>query len=583
MGIKKMARAKSAKARLPSNSKNATVNRAGGVSFEINDATTKLIIMTGAAFFAEPKFYNADLCVPKRDKTGKLGKLVERLEIVEGKLKGFVSCDELPETAREVLATAIDVAKGQNPEDILIVANWLRNEMNIRLTPQVLLVLASHVDTSKSMVRRYATSIVRRPDEVKTGLLVHRFLFGWKSLPNGLAIGLGDALAKFGERGLMKYDDDGFPTWKDVLCWLPRKGGWPLKPEVATYFKTGNIIDPAATPIISARKELTKKTDFDKEAQTLAYKSMVNWEVLLSQFGKDKTAVWSFLVKNGLVGYMALLRNMRNILEAKVSQDVIQMVSDKLSNHDEVVKSKQLPFRFFSAMKALEGMEGGDLADTGELMAAIELASNEACSNMPRLPGTTVIFADVSQSMIRNMVSEKSTVSCRDAAVMLCGIVAKVADRPYVVAFGTRPAPVKIAKTDSVIGIAKKAMNAETYGCATNGHKCVEWMIENKLVPDRVIFLSDMQMWNSSQDDDAGKSLADVWGDYLRTAPGAKNTWVHCVHVNGYGDNVLQGDRVNMVAGFSEKVFTTLLQTEGVLGAQALPTVDQIREKWTVK
>ena len=51
-----------------------------------------------------------------------------------------------------------------------------------------------------------------------------------------------------------------------------------------------------------------------------------------------------------------------------------------------------------------------------------------------------------------------------------------------------------------------------------------------------------------------------------------------------YGGAVVDaGGRVNQVAGFSEKVFTMLLQTEGVVGKEALPTVEQIRSKWTIK
>ena len=583
MGIKKVARAKSASARLPSNASNVTVNRAGGVAFEINDQSSKLITMTGGAFFAEPKFYDAEQCVPKRIANGALSKLAERLNIVEGRLKGFVSCEELNETAREVVSTAIAVASGQNPEDILAIANWLRNEMNIRLTPQVLLVLASHMEGTKTLVRKYATSIVRRPDEIKTCLLVHRFFFGLVTPPQGLRKGLSDALSKFGERGLMKYDDNGFPTWKDVLCWLPRKTGWPLSNEVSVYFKTGKIVDPAKTPIIASRKELSVQKTFDDKAKELAKKSLVNWEVLLSQFGQDKKAVWEFLIENNLLGYMALLRNLRNILEAKVSRDVVQKVSMKLSSKDEVVRSKQLPFRFLSSLRAMEDMKGdADVSDLGELIAAVELASNEACVNIPALPGTTVIFADMSNSMCSS-VSEKSTVSCKDAAAVLCGIVAKVSEHPYVVAFGSDVAPVKAARTDTVLGIAKKAMAADTKGCNTNGHKCVEWMIKTGLVPDRVIFLSDMQMWNDGTSSDTRQNLSDVWGSYLKSGAGAKNTWVHCVHMNGYGDNAMQGDRVNLVAGFSEKVFTLIAQTEGLGATQALPTVDQIREKWTLK
>jgi len=871
------------------------------------------------------------------------------------------------------------VTKGKTPEDILAIANWLRNEMNIRLTPQILLVLASRMDATKGLVRKYAPAIVKRPDEVKTCLLAHRFFFGFKSLSNGLNMGLGDAVSKFGERGLMKYDSDDFPKWKDVLCWIHRKAGWPLKPEVAKYFIKGEVSDAAKTPVIAARKALAKCKAFDSMAKKLAKDSFVNWEVLLSQFGSDKKAVWSFLVDEGLVGYMACLakgtpvwmkdgttlpiedvvamktdvlsysqewdarpvkygpnqpkrkleigtltdacpdgwldngvrpvcrivfqsgreieatqdhrwitrrrsgiqswewkttdtlkvgdqipmpltagfwgdvgtkedgyfvgamlgdgsmvsctpdfsaddsssgmvdvlsrfvegkggrvtikcrlphftryrftgtkhkenpiidllrkyqvwglrcenkrlpnhpfsrefwtgclaglidtdgcvrirknkkgytnvsmeyasvsevlarqvsdallkmgiqniirckkptgfgkaglcylpvwvvevnaaqsvvllsktiqlnvgkkasrllearrllssvkgkkcgisdnhaysadvvmdrvksiesagekrtycvtvnpsglfianglvtgnclRNLRNILEARVGQEVIQKVSDKISSKDEVLKSKQLPFRFLSALRSLEGMNGGnyDIADLNELSAAVELASNEACANIPVLPGMTAIFADNSGSMASNKVSEKSTVTCKDASNIMCGIVAKVAERPYVVAFGTDVGVVKFTQNDTVLGIARKVEHTNIGGCNTNGHRCVEWLMAQKLTPDRVIFLSDMQMWNSGGLGQEG-CLADAWAKYLHQGGKAKETWLHSVHVNGYGDSVVdEGGRVNQVAGFNEKVFTMLAAVEGIGGTASLPTMDQIREKWTVK
>lgn len=576
--LKKVARTRTVAARKPSGRRKASVNRAGDVAFEVADPALKLVTMTGGSFFAEPRFYNADVCVPKRGTGGKFEKLAERLELTEKTVKGFAQCDELNEVAREVIATAVGVASGKNPEDILAIANWLRNEANIRMTPQVLLVIASRFDGSKSLVRKYAPHVVKRPDDVKSVLLAHRFLFGMKNLPNGLAHGLGDAVAKFGERGLMKYDAPGFPTWKDVLCWLPRKAGWPLSNEVAKYFITGKVVDPAKTPVIAARRELAAKKDFDAVAKALAKKSGVNWEVVLSQFPNDKAAVWSFLVEEKLVGYMALLRNLRNLLKAGLSAELVQKVSSKLSDKDEVKASKQLPFRFLAAYRAVKEMGHADAADLSELLAAVELAANEACVNVPVMPGTTVVFADNSGSM-SSPVSEKSEMTCKDAANMLAGIVAKTCERSYVCVFGDVLEEVRHAKTDTVIGIAEKA--GETYvGGSTNGFKCVEWLEKQKFAPDRVIILSDMQMWR----DHAGyrDSFCDMWGKYAK-GKGAK-TWLHSVHLNGYGDNVVDdGVRVNQVAGFTEKVFTMLLQSEGVVGKTALPTVEQIREKWSVK
>jgi len=590
--FQKTARRKAKNARKPSNQPNATLNRAGGTAFDIKDAALKLITMTGGAFFAEPKFYNGDSCIPSRGQGGKLEGLQERLKLVDEKLKGFASCEELNDTAREVIATAVEVAKGENAEDLLAIANWLRNDMYIRLTPQVLLVLASRMEGTKSLVRKYAPYIVKRPDEVKTCLLVHRFLFGYKSLANGLNLGLGDALAGFGERGLMKYDSVGFPTWKDVLGWIRRKKGWPLKDEVAKYFVTGKVVDGRKTPIIYARKKLAKCSEFDAEAKKFAQKSLVNWEVLRSQFKNDAKKVWEFLIDEKLLGYMAMLRNLRNILQAQVSDEHVAKVSQFISSRLAVQRSKQLPFRFLSALKALE-VSGVDMAARNELAAAVELASNYACENI-KLPGVTAIFADNSGSMTTNNVSEKSSVTCSDAANVLCGIVAKAADKPYVCAFATDVRALRFTKNDTVLGIANKVGTNGTNGHNTNAYKIPLWLMENGVTPDRVIILSDMQCWDDGSMSGSGgyhwgsrsqeKAVCDTWAQYVASSGKAKDTWLHCIHLNGYGDAIVDdGGHVNQLSGFSEKVFDMLMQTEGLTEEEPLPTVEQVRQKWTVK
>ena len=585
--LQKKARAKSRAARLPSNQPNATVNRAGGVAFEISDASNKLVTMTGGSFFAEPKFYTADACQAKRVSGGRFDKLLKRIDIVDGKLKGFADCTELDDVAREVVATATDIAKSAHPEDLLIIARWLRKHMNIRITPQVLLVIASRLDETKGFVRKYAPEIIVRPDEVKTVWLVHRFFFGLKTMSNGLARGVTDAIAKFGERGMMKYDGPDFPKWFDILqvCHKRRKD-YPLPDPVAKYFITGKVTDPKATPVIAARKALGKLKTWGPRAQGYAKTSMVNWEVLLTQFPDAKREVWQFLIDEKLLGYMAMMRNMRNILEAKVSHEHVAKVSQFISHKDAVARSKQLPFRYMSARKFLAQAQGADMADMNELAAAVELASNYACENI-NLPGTTVIFADNSGSMDQP-VSGKSKITCADAANTLCGIVAKGAQRPYVVAFGTAPCPVHFTKNDTVLRIADKVASANTQGCSTNGHLCVEWMIREGIVADRVIFLSDMQLWNDRSGGYGGysrySSVADVWPKYLQSSAEAKKTWLHCIHLNGYGDSIVdEGAHVNQLAGFTEKVFDMLRVTEGLDGEDPLPTVEQIRKEWTLK
>lgn len=88
------------------------------------------------------------------------------------------------------------------------------------------------------------------------------------------------------------------------------------------------------------------------------------WEVELSVLGQQKyesvalkkqavKAKWEELIMSNKLGYMAVLRNMRNILEAGVSNEALNKMCSYISNANAVANSRQLPFRFLSAYREL--------------------------------------------------------------------------------------------------------------------------------------------------------------------------------------------------------------------------------------
>ena len=66
-----------------------------------------------------------------------------------------------------------------------------------------------------------------------------------------------------------------------------------------------------------------------------------------------KREVWRKLVQSHRLGYMATLRNLRNMLKLGMDEETMQMVCNYISNPEAVRKSKQLPFRFLSAFLEL--------------------------------------------------------------------------------------------------------------------------------------------------------------------------------------------------------------------------------------
>jgi hypothetical protein len=135
----------------------------------------------------------------------------------------------------------------------------------------------------------------------------------------------------------------------------------------------------------------------------------VTWEWLSGWLSDGKgmdAAAWETVIPN--MGYMALLRNLRNFDQAGVSNKVAAQVAAKLADPGQVAKSKQFPFRFLSALREVSSVRWS---------LALDQALTLSTANVPVLPGKTLILVDTSGSMDAPM-SGKSMVSCVDAAAL---------------------------------------------------------------------------------------------------------------------------------------------------------------------
>ena len=166
---------------------------------------------------------------------------------------------------------------------------------------------------------------------------------------------------------------------------------------------------------------------FDKIA-TETLEVPYTWEVELTragQAGRAKKDVWEELIDSGKIGFMALLRNVRNFLQEGVSKAHIIKVCNIIADPEQVYKSKQMPFRFLSAYRSLMSQqayrcgryETWELApeletnpNTGRVLVALEEAVRYSVRNMPVFNGEDVLLAtDVSGSMF-TPITERSTI-----------------------------------------------------------------------------------------------------------------------------------------------------------------------------
>jgi hypothetical protein len=493
--------------------------------------------------------------------------------------EGEYSEDGLSESAKMIINTAIDVAESETPRDLVAIAHWARKELKLRTTPQVLLAVAAAYGETKQYVREYTPKVVQRADELKQVFEAYRNLFGTeKSLPNSLKKGLADAFTKFGEYDFLKYEGKGSPKFSDVLRMIDRKKNYPVSQELRMFLYSGEVVNPEATPMIAARKELFQMERFDKKAQQLAKKAGVTWEALCSVFGSTRE-VWEFLIDNEALPYMATMRNLRNMVQANISRKHVEKVCQKIVKG--AAKSKMLPFRYRAAHQFVKptGNSLGSHEVTEQFRDALSDAADEVVRNMPRLPGMSIVATDTSGSMTVP-VSEKSKMTCLTGGAVLAAMMARNSEEGSIVgAFADQFVPV--SSDESCLRLAESLENVNC-GYGTNTTDVIDYLRRNNIKVDRIIILSDMQTYGERYP--GGKSLSAALKKYRKEVN--PDCYLHSFDLSPYGRSMTeQADtKTNLVAGFSEKLLDTVLRFEGITEkgekVERVFTIEYIRENF---
>lgn len=269
------------------------------------------------------------------------------------------------------IADRINEAADKVPvEKVLELAVEARTQYSLRHAPLLLLLNG----VSRGAGRKAIADTISRPDELAE-LLATYWRNGKKPLSAQLKRGLADAFLKFDAYQFGKYNRDSAIKLRDVMFLCHPK---PRTPEMAELFKQ------IATDTIPVPD---------------------TWEVALTR-GADKKETFERLLREKKLGYLALLRNLRNMDQAGVDSQLIQQAIFELRGAYNV-----LPFRFVAAARAVPRFE-----------PALDMALCAQISEMAPLPGKTVVLVDVSGSM-RSHLSTKSDLTRMDAAAALGAIV----------------------------------------------------------------------------------------------------------------------------------------------------------------
>ena len=202
------------------------------------------------------------------------------------------------------------------------------------------------------------------------------------------------------------------------------------------------------------------------------------------------SAVWETMMPS--MGYMELLRNVRNMEESGVSSDILEVAASRLSDPQQIRASRQMPLRFWSAAKAL--------SDSRTFEAALESGLEVSTEAVPPLGGRTLILVDQSGSMgvpyggYRNVgdVNVDSRATLGEVAALYGAALAKRSEDVDLVMFGTSHHALSDIKDSSILDSVRNHGSASLGG--TNTWSALRDSFQNH---DRVIILSDGQSSDS--------------------------------------------------------------------------------------
>ena len=371
-----------------------------------------------------------------------------------------------------------DLVKYCKPDLVADLAIEAREKGRLRHVPLFLMrELARHPEKPK--VANDLARVIQRADELAEFLALY-WSEGRCPISAQVKKGLAAAFGKFDAYQLAKYDRPGSVSLRDVLFMCHAK------------------------PKDGAQEELWKNL-VEKRLE-----SPDTWEVGLSG-GADKGETFTRLIQEGKLGYLALLRNLRNMNKAKVDDDLIRRA---LING--AAKSKALPFRFVAAAKAVP-----------HLKPVLDEAMTTALKSMERLDGTTYILVDVSASMNCSL-SSKSDLSSRDAASALAVLVCALSESARVFTFSNKVVEVNPeASLNLISAIDRSQMHGGTYlGAAVSE-------VNKKGAYDRLIVVTDEQSCDKVSDPSGRGYMINVATNENGVGYGK---WVH---IDGFSEAVV--------------------------------------------
>lgn len=385
--------------------------------------------------------------------------------------------DSFYESGKTVADRIADLVPKVKPAHVAALAFEARSAMHLRHAPLFLVREMARHASHRPFVRATLAAIIQRADELSEFLALY-----WKDkrqpIARSVQRGLADAFVKFTPYQLAKYNRDNPIKLRDVLFLTHAKPKTAEQGEVWKQLIEGTLPAPDT------------------------------WEVELSA-GKDKRETWTRLLTERKLGGMALIRNLRNMVDAKVEDATIR-AGLRAMKADQI-----LPFRFIAAARIMP-----------RFVAELEAAMLTNLEGQATIPGMTIVLVDVSGSMDKKL-SAKSDMTRLDAAAGLSVFAREVCESARVLTFSHQLVEVPAYRG---LALVEAVRNSQPHGGTYLGQALAR---VNQEAHDRIIVITDEQ----SHDRVPGPKAKGYLINVAMNKPGVGyGPWFH---IDGWSDRTL--------------------------------------------
>lgn len=515
----------------------AHLNHMGNVSYDISNPVHQLRVAAASCFFGEPSYYDKNMRIDlSKKQVRKIKKTQVFNELPMSTLTPLLTLNFENNDNMNYMESLIDKALATDAKATLELAVQLRNEFNIRLTPQVIMVRAANhpnvrqltKETGTSVITEFANQIIKRADEPVAQMTYQLAAFG-KPIPNVLKRSWAKFLETQSEYAIAKYRNN-----------------------TGTPYKLVDVVNMvhAKSETIDQLMKGTLRLDENNET----------WESLISREGSSKET-WTKAVE--IMGHMALLRNLRNLLQHNVDTSLyVQKLIDGVKG------GKQLPFRYYSAYKSVESVD----SDSRQVVLdALEDCMTISLDNLPKLSGRVASLSDNSGSA-HSPLSSLSNTKVSHVGNLMAVITGYINNdnKTDAFVFGDKLKKQPISQRKGILNQAKELNKlGETVGQSTENGIWIflRDVLKNKTHYDHVFIYSDMQAGHGGlygvdsdeyQDYIACGNRIDVpklIREYHQTVN--PNCKFYLVQTAGYTDTIVPEfyKNVYILSGWSEAIF----------------------------